>query len=150
MCPRPKTQRCLKFVILLVLVYSCHTWHGICAYSRVSNFNMLHTVAIVSCTCLSSGPPFCILVEILGRINKLGLLSNISRDFYPLFSVVRVVSILFWLGMCGSMYVCSCYCSFLLVDYVLPGWIGASASQLVLIIYLCGGSIPSRSRDSVF
>ena len=33
------------------------------------------------------------------------------------------------------MYVCFGYYSFLLVDFVLPGWIGAAASQLVLIIY---------------
>ena len=59
----------LSFFLFLFILY-CDTWHGIYAYSRVSNFNILHTVAIVSCTCLSSGPPFCILVEILGRLYK--------------------------------------------------------------------------------
>ena len=148
-CPRPKTHKMFKI---------CHSSCSCLFFIVIPGMAYMHIRELVTSTfyilsplcpahaCLLARPSVYSLRYSVASINL------ISRDFCPLLSVVRVVSILFWLGMCGSMYVhvCSCYYSFLLVDYVLPGWVGASASQLVLIIYLCGGSIPSRSRDSFF
>ena len=131
-CPRPKTHKMFKI---------CHSSCSCLFFIVIPGMAFLHIRELVTSTfyilsplcpahaCLLARPSVYSLRYSVASINL------ISRDFCPLLSVVRVVSILFWLGMCGSMYVCSCYCSFLLVDYVLPGWIGASASQLVLIIY---------------